>query len=240
MALDISSDALLYTVRDLTWEIAGAGDFDGDGNTDVLWRNYGSGSDQGKNIIWYMEGTTIQSQGVPYRVMDTSWRIERTGDFNGDGRADILWRCYGTGSDQGKNIIWYMNGAAIVGQGNPYRVTDLTWKVDGVGDFDGNGKTDILWRNYGTGSDQGKNIIWYMDGMTILSQGYPYRVTDLNWKIDGTGDFDGNGKTDIIWRCYGSGSDQGKNIIWYMDGAAIVGQDVLYRVTETTWRIVNR
>jgi hypothetical protein len=32
--------------------------------------------------------------------------------------------------------------------------------VDGGNDFDGDGKPDLFWRNYGTG----RNVLWFMDG----------------------------------------------------------------------------
>jgi hypothetical protein len=242
MALEYSGDALLYTVLDLAWEIAGAGDFDGDGNTDVLWRYYGAGQGQGMTVIWYMNGTTISSQGYPYLVSDTGWRIDRTGDFNGDGKADILWRYYGSGQDQphGMTVIWCMDGANVIDQIYPYQVSDTDWKIDGIGDFNGDGKADLLWRYYGTGEPQGMTVIWYMDGTTISSQGYPYLVSDRDWKVDGTGDFNGDGRADIVWRYYGTGEGSGTTVIWYMDGSTILDQAYLYRVTDLNWRIVNR
>jgi len=30
----------------------------------------------------------------------------------------------------------------------------------------------------------------------------------------------------------------GANVVWYMNGAAIAGQDVLYTVADLNWRIV--
>jgi hypothetical protein len=33
------------------------------------------------------------------------------GDFDGDGRSDILWRHDATG----QNLIWFMNGATLTG-----------------------------------------------------------------------------------------------------------------------------
>jgi hypothetical protein len=60
---------------DTAWQIAGTGDFDADGNMDILWRYYGTGPYQGLNVIWYMNGTTFVSEEVFSQVLDTNWRI---------------------------------------------------------------------------------------------------------------------------------------------------------------------
>ena len=57
-----------------------------------------------------MNGSTFVSESVFSQIMDTAWQIGGTGDFNGDGQTDILWRYYGTTAYQGLNDIWYMNG----------------------------------------------------------------------------------------------------------------------------------
>jgi FG-GAP repeat protein len=50
------------------------------------------------------------------------------------------------------------------------------WKVAGVGDFDGDGKADILWRN----SVTGENYLYPMDGATIKpTEGNLRTVADL-------------------------------------------------------------
>ena len=49
------------------------------------------------------------------------------------------------------------------------------WVVAGTGDFNGDGKSDILWRNTVTG----ETYIYLMDGLTLLPGGYlPTVVTD--------------------------------------------------------------
>ena len=74
-ALALNGFAYLQIIPDTTWEIAGADDFNGDGNTDILWRNYGSGELQGWNCIWYMNGEGITGFDYPLIILDTNWRI---------------------------------------------------------------------------------------------------------------------------------------------------------------------
>jgi FG-GAP repeat len=62
------------------WSIAGTGDFNGDGYSDILWRNT-----NGDVVIWLMNGTTVLNPGGPSFVenVPTHWFIAGTGDFNG-------------------------------------------------------------------------------------------------------------------------------------------------------------
>ncbi len=142
----------------LDWEIIGTGNFHGDGNEDILWRN----TSTGEVYIWQMNGTTITSMGSPGTV-DLGWEIKGIGDFHGDGNADILWRNTSTG----QLYIWQMNGTTIASLGSPGTV-DLGWEIKGIGDFNGDGNADILWRNTLTG----EVYIWQMNGTTIASSGF--------------------------------------------------------------------
>ena len=62
----------------------------------------------------------------------------------------------------------------------------------GAGDFDGDDRADLLWRNARTGS----NTIW-KSGDSSTWQAVT-SVTDLHWKIVGVGDFNGDGKDDLV------------------------------------------
>ena len=239
-ALQLKTEIAFSQVADTNWQIAGADDFDGDGDTDILWRNYGSGAYQGLNVIWYMTGASKDSEVVFSQVLDTNWQIVGTGDFDGDGDTDILWRNYGSGAYQGLNVIWYMTGASKDSEVVFSQVLDTNWQIAVVGDFDGDGDTDILWRNYGSGAYQGLNVIWYMTGASKDSEVVFSQVLDTNWQIAGTGDFDGDSDTDILWRYYGAGAYQGLNVIWYMSGASKDTEAVFGQTQDTNWRIVNR
>ena len=91
-----------------------------------------------------------------------SWQIKGTGDFNGDGKSDILWQ----GSD-GTPAIWLMDGinAVAVGAVGPFN-PGPSWQIKGTGDFNGDGKSDILWQN-----SDGTPAIWLMNGMNAATRG---------------------------------------------------------------------
>jgi hypothetical protein len=78
----------------------------------------------------------------------------------------------------GRNICWYMNGVARTG--SVYMPTqDTAWENVGSGDFNSDGKPDMLWRNKTTG----KNICWYMNGVARTDSVYLPTQPDLNWKL---------------------------------------------------------
>ena len=85
------------------WSIVGQRDFNGDGMTDLLWRDT-----SGDTAIWFMNGTQVlSSTGIA--SLDSTWSVVATGDFNGDGMGDILWE------DTGGNLaVWLMNGATPI------------------------------------------------------------------------------------------------------------------------------
>ena len=56
-------------------------------------------------------------------------------------------------------------------------------------DFNGDGKADILWRNYATG----ENSIWLMNGTSPTAFLLIRKADDVNWQLAGSGDFNGDG-----------------------------------------------
>jgi|GEM_PF-763754 len=229
-------DALLGPV-DLSWKIVGTGDFNGDGYLDILWRN----SAWNEVGVWLMAGTAHAGDAT-IGFDDPVWTIVGTADFDGDGKIDILRRNYATGA----NVIGYMNGLVPAGAGALPPEMDNNWMIihDQSGptppppppygyvrsDFNGDGKSDVLWRNYKTG----ENRVWFCDGTTVLSTGVIDPVADLNWIIAGTGDFNGDGKPDILWRHL----LWGEVGIWFMNGTAHIGDAGLGPV-DLGWKIVE-
>ena len=90
-------------------------------------------------------------------LVSASWSVAQTGDFNGDGKTDILWH-----NTNGDTSIWLMTASGT--QMQVLAATDLgvvpqSWNIAGAGDFNGDGRSDILWRN-----TNGDTSIWLMTG----------------------------------------------------------------------------
>ena len=121
-----------------------------------------------------MNGSTIASQAaVAYLPSSTGWVIKGIGDFNGDGKADILWQ----NSSSGEVYLWFMNGSTITSQVGVESVAPSSgWVIKGIGDFNGDGNADILWQN----SSSGEVYIWLMNGSTITEPGEPRNPCPLH------------------------------------------------------------
>ncbi|NJR50121.1 MAG: VCBS repeat-containing protein [Leptolyngbyaceae cyanobacterium CSU_1_3] len=145
-------------ITDLNWSIVGTGDFSGDGQDDILWRNRVSG----QNAWWVMSGNRIQSVSFLTPVADLNWQIVGTGDYNRDGQVDLLWR----NTANGNNGWWLMNGAEIASIASLPAEPTLTKKIVGVGDYNRDGQLDLLWRDSATGD----NRWWVMNGNIVVDQ----------------------------------------------------------------------
>ena len=86
-------------------------------------------------------------------------------------------------------------------------VNDTTPEIV-VFDFDGDGKSDILWQN-----DNGQAQIWLMNGSTVLDMGLAGSNPGNDWLVKGAGDFNADGKADILWQ-----NVNGQPMAWFMDG----------------------
>jgi hypothetical protein len=107
------------------WAIAGIGDFNGDGKSDILWRN-----SNGDTSIWLMTGSGLQvqvSSTTDLGFIPMSWSVAVTGDFNGDGKSDILWS-----NTNGDTSIWFMNGTQVSSVSD-LGVVPNSWAVQGLG-----------------------------------------------------------------------------------------------------------
>ena len=107
----------------------------------------------------------------------------------------------------------------VGGSGNVgYAVLDSRTRA---GDFGGNGRADLFWRN----STTGENIVWWMNGNQIGSAAFTSQGAVLSsyWRATaGASDFDNNGRNDVLWR--GNG---GELIIWGMQDQTVTSANYI-------------
>ena len=143
------------------------------------------------------------------------WKVVGTGDFNGDGKSDILFQ-----NTDGQAAIWEMDGTNPIAGGSQWVGANPgpDWKVVGTGDFNGDGKSDILFQN-----TDGQAAIWEMNGTNPIAGGSRWVANPgPDWKVVGTGDYNGDGKSDILFQNTG-----GQAAIWEMDGTNQIAGGVM-------------
>jgi hypothetical protein len=216
-ASGVTSDSFSFTVADAAGNMTGttsfqinvtsnhapvgAADLDGDGKSDLIWRNDATG----ETVFWLMNGVAAK-QSADGGTHNPAWYIAGTGDLDGDGKSDLIWR----NDASGETVFWLMNGLTIKqsadgGTHNP------AWHIAGTGDLDGDHKSDLIWRNDATG----ETVFWLMNGLTI-KQSADGGTHNPAWHIAGTGDLDGDHKSDLIWR----NDATGETVTWLMNGVS--------------------
>jgi hypothetical protein len=170
--------------------------FNADGLSDLLWR-----SDTGQFSDWLAhangDGGFTGNDASALTGVPTSWHVAGTGDFNGDGREDVLWR-----SDSGQLSDWLAHsngdGGFTNNDANAFVGVPTAWTVAGIGDFNGDGRSDILWRN--TSSGQLSNWLGTASGGFTANDANALIGVPTTWTVAGTGDFNGDGISDLLWR----------------------------------------
>jgi sugar lactone lactonase YvrE len=202
-------------------KLVGVGDFNADGNLDLVWEDQATH----QVAIWYQSNAgqtgafgaagggcpcTIGFQNVGLQG-SSNWHVVAVADFNGDGVPDLVFQDPATG----QVVIWYMTGpwgniplglAYVPGNDN------LPWVIVGAADFNGDGTPDLLWQDPTTG----QMLVSYMgtQGTTILSDTF-LDQSPTGWTCIGTADFNGDGIPDIYYQ----NNTNYQVVVWMMTGA---------------------
>ena len=209
------------------WRVAGVGDLDGDGRDDVLLRH----ADTHRWYFYPMDGRRVLGGkgGVPLTT-NAAWRVAGLGDLNGDGRDDVLLR-------HRDNHRWHyypLDGRTVLdGKGGAGLTTTAAWRFAAIGDYDGDGREDVLLRHANTRR-------WYfypMDGRKIRpGRGAAGLTANAAYALAGVGDLNGDGKEDVLLRHVDNGR-------WYyspMNGRKLAsGRGAANLTADRAWRMAG-
>ena len=208
---------------------AHAGDFDGDGDNDIIFRR----ADREEVFLWIMEDGAKQEGARLDAFVGDSWKVAGIGDLDFDGIDDIYWWNEGTGRlciwhidyIPGQPSTWLSRRSSFAGWvGNtdwrPFSVRDITGAHDG---------DEILWGNTETGAvairmrnpDQPKYL---QLGIYVREPGGALLNAGTDWEPRHFGDFDSNDfDGDIFWY----NPEDGRTAVWRMHLGTAFDRDYL-------------
>ncbi len=140
----------------------------------------------GNTVNFYAGGSSWGSS----LAMGSGWDALGAGDFDGDGKDDVLRI-----NDGGYVVAELSNGSGTFTP-QVLNMKGVGWCAAGIGDFNGNGKDDVLLINP-TGASMTTGLVGYWEsGSTwTLINGY-----SPEWECVATGDFNADGKCDMLWK----------------------------------------
>jgi hypothetical protein len=203
--------------------VVGIGDFTKDGHADILARD-------ASGALWTYPGNGSGTLGA--RIASgtgfSPYTLAAAGDLNGDGFPDLFTidsggtlRLYtGNGAGgwlTGSVLTPTFSGDTLAGSGNTLKTGPAPGAQAGAGDFNGDGKADLVVRD-------SSGVVWLYPGNGGTGFGTRVQVA-TGWQsmtaVVSVGDFDGDGKPDLVAR------DASGNLLLYPgSGSAGVGAPV--------------
>jgi hypothetical protein len=215
-------------------EIRMTGDFNGDHRTDVIRFTQKSidGIGPAPVFVRRVVGTPQTAFGfsdeeVWHKFFSLKGEIPMVGDFNGDGKSDIITftqqeQHFSDGSLIGPAPVWVAisNGTSFNTSAVWHKFFSLKGEIPMVGDFNGDGKDDIATFVQQPQFDAAGNLIGHAPVWVALSNGHgfdPSRIWHTFFSAHGelprVADIDMDGKADIITFLQGTGSGiQARNV----------------------------
>jgi hypothetical protein len=219
------------------WDVQAVGDLDGDGFGDLVWRFQGQSAnigDQGVSYIWFTNGTGFaqlrKRGGAPL-----TWTLLGAADLNLDGAMDMIY--VSPANAMRALMATQARTCANLSAGSlPTGFTALK-----LADFTGRRRGDVLIRNATTGEvriisldatgitlptytgdPDDQNASCTSSTLTVQQSAYAYVGvgvninTDPTWTYYVSGDFNGDGIFDIVWK-----RPDGTLTLWLMNASAI-------------------
>ena len=226
------------------WTTCCSGDLNADGSNDCVFQN----TKTGKAIVLNLgnQDGTLNSFGKKYAYLNVNrsiipagnsdatvaWKMRGFIDYNGDGSTDIL----ADNMTTGERAVWTVNSSSVL-TSTIFTTVGTDWRIVATGAFGGDSTTDIVVENTSTGEKK----IWimvYSGGSFSISSEESF-ATDANYRIVGSGDFNGDSNQDLVVEQLSTSSVATTAVsrtIWYMNGTSKSSEELIINFAQE-WRI---
>jgi hypothetical protein len=191
-------------------------DFNDDPTSDVLFTH----TPDGNVAYWTVNKGGVQSGGVSLGSPGTAWSVIGTGDFSGNGNADILFQ-----STAGAVADWHIQSGTV--NGALLGSLPPGWTIIGTGDLQGNGTDDIVLRN--TNGAIGE---WQVQNEQVVGASIIGDISS-DWTCAAVGDVNGDGTADLLFL-----STSGTVADWVIKNGQVQSANAIGNVTSG-WSIVG-
>ncbi len=185
--INVLSDTVVFTIDPVIGvEPRGVGDFDGDGEDEIIIYHPPSGFTA---LVYLVGGVFSTFEGATTVDIGNNWNLKGTGHFNGDNKSDLFI----TNSVTGEGAVIEMNGSVPTGPTTIFAIAPATgWTVEDTGDFTGSGDTDVLLVH-----STGAFGVIVMNQLVFQSLYVPGGLIP-NWELVNVGRYDGDNKDDFL------------------------------------------
>ena len=212
---------------DPAWKVIGTGDFNNDGESDLVWHNRTAGMAS----LWLLRGKTILSFPPAVRERGHVGLVPARG-----GR--LRWRRQprhrlGTPVVGRLARIWLMKDGVALSSPPAFVTGRTSWRIVGAGDFNGDGKEIVGWHSTSGGT---KVEISYMNGASVTGWSTAFTNIGEGWLIQAVGDYNGDYYPDFVW----THTPSGQRSIWYMTSANVIKSfSPIFTTIANDWDIVG-
>jgi uncharacterized protein (DUF1800 family) len=199
--LNSATNQFQFTAQDdpgSAHRLVGVADFDGNGKSDLAFQNITQG--EFGDVNSWADFSSLSPR--LFRQVKQVWDVQATGDMDGDGRGDLVWRYVVPNSpDTGVSYIWFTNatGAPAVRKrgGAP-----LNWQLLGANDLNGDGAADMVY----VSPDNSVRVLMATANRTCAN--YSAGSVPAGFKAVAYADFTGNGRAELLMRNPANGQMQ--------------------------------